>query len=1243
MDFFQIVTREIEKGPRRGEFEIAPDFIVGRSQDLMVQGRSFYAIWDEEVGLWSRDEYDVQRLVDLELRLFAEKSKVPVHPQYMRSFKNKGWTQFRQFMSQISDNSHPLDDNLTFANTEVKKTDYVSRRLPYAIAPGDCSAWNELVGTLYSEEERAKIEWAIGSVIAGDSKKIQKFLVFYGPAGTGKSTILNIIQKLFDGYTTTFEAKALGSNNGSFATEAFKSNPLVAIQHDGDLSKIEDNTRLNSIISHEWMTMNEKYRPSYTARVNAFLLMGTNQPVRITDAKSGIIRRLIDVHPTGSKFLPNHYHTLMGRIDFELGAIAHHCLEVYRKMGKNYYSTYRPLEMMLQTDIFFNFVEAHYDIFKEQDGVTLKQAYALYKEYCETTGIDRPLPQYKVREELRNYFEEFHDRKVVDGQNVRSYYSGFKALAWKSTVGDDPKVFSLVMEETTSLFDLEYAHLAAQPAKDDGTPQRRWSEVKTSLGEIDTSELHYVQVPENHIVIDFDLKDDDGGKSLEKNLEAASTWPATYAELSKSGAGVHLHYIYEGDTSELAPGFSPGIEIKVYSGNSSLRRRLSKCNNVPISTINSGLPLKEKKVLHADTIKSDRGLRELIARNLRKEIHPGTKPSIDFILHILDEAYLSGMSYDLTDLRPKIIAFANNSSNQSLNCLRVVQKMKFKGGEENGAPRTPEPVVKDDRLVFFDVEVYPNLFIICWKFRGDPNVVRMINPSAQAVEALFKLRLVGFNNRRYDNHVIYGAYLGYDNEMLYKLSQKIINGTVGCMFSEAYNLSYADVYDFSSKKQGLKKFQIDLGIHHLELNLPWDQPVAEEDIPKVVEYCVNDVVSLETVFESRSGDFAARQILADLSGLTVNDTTQKHTARIIFGEDRNPQREFVYTRLADEFPGYVFDHGKSTYLGEQVGEGGYVYAEPGMYENVALLDVASMHPTSIGVLGLFGSYTPRFTALVEARLAIKTGELDRAGRLLDGRLRKYLDADEDGIKALSDALKIVINIVYGLTSAKFDNPFRDIRNIDNIVAKRGALFMIDLKHFVRAEGFDPAHIKTDSIKIPNATGEIIEKIKRFGEKYGYTFEYKPETDFYEKFCLVNDAVYIARKPGGKWIAVGAQFQHPYVFKTLFSGEEIVFDDLCETKEVKQGGIYLGWASEDSPGRFVGRTGRFTPVVKNGQTLVRVKDGKGYAVTGTKGFQWVESEIAKSMQEEIDLSYFKNLAEEAIKAIDYFGPFSEFVK
>ena len=1262
MDFYTIGSRTVEKGPRKGTMELYPDFKVGRSKDLMVRGRSFYAVWDEEASLWSTDEYDIQRLMDKELDEEADavEKRDGLRPSIktLGSFGTNSWSQFRKYLQNISDNSHQLDEKLTFADTVVKKSDHVSKRLPYSLAPGDHSAWDELLGTLYSDEEKAKIEWAIGAVVSGDAKRIQKFLVFYGPAGTGKSTILNIIQQLFEGYTTTFEAKALGMASGAFSTEVFKDNPLVAIQHDGDLSRIEDNTRLNSIISHEEMTMNEKYKPSYTARVNAFLFMGTNLPVKISDAKSGIIRRLIDVHPTGNKLPANKYQTLIQKVDFEMGAIAQHCLDRYRSMGKNYYSAYRPVEMMLQTDVFFNFIEAHYDIFKAQDSTFLKQAYALYKEFCADTGIEKVLPQYKVREELRNYFEDFKERGVDStGEQVRSYYSGFTADKFKSPVAEsDIHVFKLVLDETESILDEMLAKQPAQYAGHNDIPKAKWAKVTTTLADITTTELHFVKVPKTHIIIDFDLKGDDGDKSLERNLEAASVWPATYAELSKSGKGVHLHYEYVGvNLDELDSQYDDGIEVKVYSGDSSLRRRLSRCNNIPVAPISSGLPLKEKKMLSTNTIQSEKGLRDLIERNFRKEIHPGTKPSIDFIKKILDEAYRDKVSYDLTDIRPRLLAFANNSSNQALACLKTVQSMKFKSDD---APAEQQEVGPGDiaqvkteqdsnaRIAFFDIEVYPNLFLVCWKFEGeDSAMVKMINPKPADIEKLFKLKLVGFNNRRYDNHILYAAFMGYSNEQIYKLSSKLINDSDrSALFGEAYNLSYADIYDFSSKKQGLKKFMIELGITHQEMEIPWDMPVPDQMFEKVIEYCCNDVNATEAVFNARKQDFVARQILADLSGLSVNQTTQKHTSQIIFGGDRQASKRFIYTDLSEEFPGYVFDGGESQYRGEDPSEGGYVYAEPGVYSKVAVLDVASMHPTSIIELNLFGpDYTPKFKDLLDARIAIKRGKYDDARKMLDGKLKPYLE-DEKDAKALSYALKIVINIVYGLTSAKFDNPFRDTRNRDNIVAKRGALFMIDLKHFVQEKGFDAAHIKTDSIKIPNATPTIIKEVEEFGAKYGYEFEHETT---YDRMALVNDAVYIARK-GNDWEAVGAQFQHPYVFKKLFTKEDITFDDMVETKQVVQGAIYLDFNCTPKLAdtnvkdmHFIGRIGRFVPVHKgnNGGVLWRVKNDKAYAVTGTKGFEWVEAHIAEGMPPgAIDDSYFDGLAEKAQDAIEFYGPF-----
>ena len=349
--------------------------------------------------------------------------------------------------------------------------------------------------------------------------------------------------------------------------------------------------------------------------------------------------------------------------------------------------------------------------------------------------------------------------------------------------------------------------------------------------------------------------------------------------------------------------------------------------------------------------------------------------------------------------------------------------------------------------------------------------------------------------------------------------------------------------------------------------------------------------------------------------------------------------------VINAFPGYEFVDGKNMYRGTDVGKGGYVYAEPGMYGNVALLDVASMHPHSVINLNAFGEYTQNFKDIVDARIAIKNKDFDKARQMFGGKLAPYLD-DESAAKNLAQALKIAINSVYGLTSANFDNPFRDNRNKNNIVALRGALFMRTLQDEVQKRGFKVAHIKTDSIKIPDATPEIIQFVMDFAVQYGYRFEHEAT---YERMCLVNDAVYIAKYDNGEWTATGTQFQIPYVFKKLFSKEEITFDDLCVTKSVTSS-LYLdmneGLAEDEHNYRFIGKVGRFCPIKPGcgGGLLMREKDGKYYAATGTKGYRWLESEIVESMDKmkDIDESYFKAMADAAIDTIKKYGDYEWFV-
>lgn len=1403
-DFYKIIST-INK---LGQTELYPDFLVSKSKEYYTRGGGFYAVLDKNTGLWSMNETKVAEIIDSDL--YSEKEKLEatlgegrVVVKDLANFHNRMWLQYRSYSKNLPDNYVQLDEKLCFKNTPFTAADHVSKVLSYSLQDGPHDSWDKLLDTLYEPTEREKIEWAIGSVISGDSKTIQKFFVFYGSPGSGKGTILEIVRQLFEDYCTVFDAKMLASASNNFPFEQFRDNPLVAIQLDGDLSKVYDNTKLNTLVSHEPIVMNVKGKSTYILKPHCILFLASNNPVEITNAKSGLLRRLIDIHPSNKTLPSREYDYLMSQIKFELSGIAWHCLNVYKNLGKNYYKNYKAFSMIEKTNPFYNFVYDNYDIFSDEEGISLKDAYEIYRDHCDKNGYNYPMARYLFKDELSNYFTTFEERhRMANGDQVRSWFSGF--MKEKFTDGSkgskeikhSDKTFGLVLDQKKSLLDELLKDCQAQYAEDDGhggsKPILPWDKVTTTLKDIDTSKLHFVRLPKNHIVIDFDLKNEQGEKDALLNLEAADKWPKTYAEYSQGGKGIHLHYFYDGDPNELATLYSKDIEVKISKGKSALRRRLSLCNAIAVALLSCGLPKKEvKDTLDFESVKDEKHIRNIIAKCLKKEIaQPYTAPAMSLIKKTLDDAYAAGIKYDIRDLRPAISAFAAKSHHQKDICIKMANDLNYlskhfdddhkwdgssadKAIKAEIAKKEPEdihekiiPQYVDETLVFFDIEVFPNLLLVNWKEAGEEKgVVRMINPSREEIAQLLKRKLVGFNCRRYDNHILYARYLNYDNDAIYRLSQRIIGESKNCMFGNAYDISYTDVYDFAATKQSLKKWEIELGIHHQELGLPWDQPVPENRWAEVAEYCDNDVIATEAVFNHLAGDFKAREILADIAGMTVNDTTNMLTTKIIFGDDPSPQRQFNYPNLAKKFPGYIFQSGKSYYrhkqkvdnknfdheiqklvniygedhvhindkneveVDELIGEGGRVYSKPGIYHNVVTYDVASMHPSSIIAENGFGKYTERFKQLLDIRIAIKHKDFETAKQMLNGKLAKYL-TNKDQAKALSQALKIAINSVYGLTAAGFDNKFRDPRNKDNWVAKRGALFMEELRLKVQAMGATVVHIKTDSIKIENPTQEVTDYILNRGKEYGYTFEVE---DIYEKICLVNDAVYVALRdkqdPGWldecdkakkkaneekkpykeptRWTATGAQFQHPYVFKTLFSHQPIEFKDLCETKTVTSA-LYLDMnenltdvsAEEKEKDKlvsrikkltkalneneskhnlssadiekinaelndlpndisilneiiakghkyvFVGKAGSFCPMKSGlgGGILVREKDGKYSAATGTTGYRWREGESinGSNRMDLIDMKYFNDLAEKAIIAINEFGPFEQFI-
>jgi hypothetical protein len=132
-------------------------------------------------------------------------------------------------------------------------------------------AYNELVGLLLTEEDRAKFEWAIGAMLSEGPPNI---VVIHGGPATGKSTLLNIVRKVL-----LSDVRAVAAR--------------THIQHDGYSETNSD----------------------------AFVFSASNELVAPRGA--------INISTTGDRVSVNKHYVLMRQIDVEALDVAEHCIDVY--------------------------------------------------------------------------------------------------------------------------------------------------------------------------------------------------------------------------------------------------------------------------------------------------------------------------------------------------------------------------------------------------------------------------------------------------------------------------------------------------------------------------------------------------------------------------------------------------------------------------------------------------------------------------------------------------------------------------------------------------------------------------------------------------------------------------------------------------------------------------------------------------------------------------------------------------
>lgn len=318
-DFLSVKKNFVAKKQR---YEYSPAFMAKpKLKDLMIRSRDFYAIFNPDTGFWVTDEAEAIEMIDRQVYEYVLKDvgedlmNDPEHGPIINRIQDTDnhmidkWHKFCQ--KDLRDRYEALNQKIIFGNSEVKRNDYATYALPYPLREGPTPYYDKLVNTLYLPEEKEKFEWAVGCILAGDQSKIQKLFVFYGLPGSGKSTVINkiIVNTIFGGshspYATKFTAGLLASKD-SFGTGFLSKDPVLAFDDDADLSRIEDNTALNIIVSHEGIRVNEKFKAPFIAYPNCILICGTNEPVQLSP-NSGLNRRLIDIRQTGERLSPDDY------------------------------------------------------------------------------------------------------------------------------------------------------------------------------------------------------------------------------------------------------------------------------------------------------------------------------------------------------------------------------------------------------------------------------------------------------------------------------------------------------------------------------------------------------------------------------------------------------------------------------------------------------------------------------------------------------------------------------------------------------------------------------------------------------------------------------------------------------------------------------------------------------------------------------------------------------------------------
>lgn len=418
-------------------------------------------------------------------------------------------------------------------------------------------------------------------------------------------------------------------------------------------------------------------------------------------------------------------------------------------------------------------------------------------------------------------------------------------------------------------------------------------------------------------------------------------------------------------------------------------------------------------------------------------------------------------------------------------------------------------------LLFCDVEVFKHNAFIVFKDITGAEVAVYHNKFDGMTETIQGKTLVGYNINYYDIHIINAMLELQTPEQIKRLNDRII--IHGEKLRNDYGIPTLDCFQqIHISMPSLKKIEGNIGrmILESEVDFTIERALTPAEYQEALDYCRYDVDMTIEVYKKRVHNyFEPKMSLVNRLGKesAINWNTTTISANLLTPKpipkwsslrlhryamaNRDEKNMAMFKHVPEAVQEHWLDKVENNFSGEykgnisiekfgcdiEFGFGG-LHGVSKHYKDVTdvkLLDVASMYP----------------------HIILNINALDSASGIYQDMLLERIDIKHKD-RVLSDALKLVLNSVYGNLKNKYSILFDPLKSVSVCIYGQIALYALCER---LSETCNIININTDGVAFTTESDDYIDIWKQWEKDFVLTLE----EDNYDRFIQKNVNNYIA--------------------------------------------------------------------------------------------------------------------------------------